>query len=117
MRRKMPYPAKIMTIGVLFKAVVMGTLVTILAATSFAQSIILVLVSATATGIFGMVIVLIQARSERGIHDRISDVENQIANQGNAIQTQNTELKRRASDLAESTKQIKEAVTPTEETK
>lgn len=109
MRRKMPYPAKIMATGVVFKAVIMATLVTVIAATTFIQSIILVLVSATATGIFGLVIVLIQVHSERGLHERINKMETQI-------DTKSDEIKTQASDIAEKTQQIAEVVTPNEET-
>lgn len=67
-----------MAIGVTFKAILMAGIVTLLAATSFAQSVILVLISATATGIFGIVIVIIQMKSDKGIHDRINEIQTQI---------------------------------------
>lgn len=71
----MPFAAKVIIPGVIGKAVLMATLVTVLAITSFAQSIILVLVSATATGLFGILIVIIQVHSERSIHNRIDRLE------------------------------------------
>lgn len=105
MRHKMPYAGKIMTIGVLLKAVVMGSLVTLLATTSFVQSIILVLVSATATGIFGLLIVLIQVHSERNIHDRLDKVENRVDEKAG-------EIKAQAQDIADKTDQIATVVSP-----
>lgn len=71
----MPFAAKVIIPGVFAKAVLMATLVTILAVTSFVQSVILVLVSATATGIFGILIVIIQIHSERGLHERMDKLE------------------------------------------
>jgi hypothetical protein len=72
----MSFASKVVTGGVAAKALLMGTLVTILGATSFGQSVLLVLVSATATGIFGILIVLIQVHSEKALHERINDLEN-----------------------------------------
>lgn len=73
--QKVTYATKVISLGVIGKAVLMGTLVTLLAATSFTQSIILVLVSATATGIFGVLIVTIQVHSERVLHSRMDRLE------------------------------------------
>lgn len=71
----MSFAGKIVTLGVIAKALVMGIMVSLLAVTSFEKSIVLVVVSATATGIFGILIVLIQIHSERAIHRRIDSLE------------------------------------------
>lgn len=67
----MSYGAKLVTAAVGAKAVLMSAVVTVLGATTFLQSLALVLVSATATGVFGAVIVIVQARAERALHDRM----------------------------------------------
>lgn len=72
----------------------MASIVTLLAATSFVQSIILVLVSATATGIFGIIIVLIQMKADAGIHARINEIQDQI-------DTKSDEIKQQAESIAE----------------
>jgi Flp pilus assembly protein protease CpaA len=71
----MNYASKVMTLGVLVKAVLISALVTVLGATTFLQSIILVLVSAAATGVFALLVVLIQTHSERAMHERIDKLE------------------------------------------
>jgi Flp pilus assembly protein TadB len=71
----MPFAAKVIGPAVALKAILMGVLVTLLAAAGFVQSLILVLVSATATGIFGIVIVVIQTHSERNLHRRLDTLE------------------------------------------
>lgn len=72
---KMPFAAKAISLGVIGKAILMGTLVSVLAVTSFTQSIILVLVSACATGVFGLIIVLIQTHAEKEMHRRLDGLE------------------------------------------
>lgn len=77
-KAKMSYATKVVTLGVSLKAILMGVAVSLLAVTAFEKSIILILISASATGIFGILIVLIQTRSEARIHERLNTVENQI---------------------------------------
>lgn len=72
---KSSYGAKVLAAGVAAKAVVMSALVTLLAATAFWQSLVLVIVSAVATGIFALLVVLIQTHSERELHGRIDRLE------------------------------------------
>lgn len=70
------FAAKVIMAAVVAKALLMGILVSqVVAEANFAQSLILVVVSATATGIFGVVIVLVQAHSEREMHARIDQLE------------------------------------------
>lgn len=78
-RHRMGYGAKVISLAVALKAVLMASVVTLLASTTFGQSLILVLVSATATGIFGVLIVLIQVRSERNLHARLDTLERRAA--------------------------------------
>lgn len=73
----MSYGAKMMAAGVGVKAVVMAGVVTLLAATTFWESVVLVLISAIATGCFAIVVVMVQARSERSLHDRLDRLERQ----------------------------------------
>lgn len=87
----MPYAAKVVTLGVMLKAIVIGTLVSLLAVSAFGKSIILVLVSATATGVFGILIVLIQTHFEARIHERLNAVESQIETKSNEIQVKQDE--------------------------
>lgn len=94
------YAAKVMGIGVMFKAIVMGTLVSILAVTSFVQSVVLVLVSATATGIFGLIIVLIQVHSERALHERMDRVETQINTKSDEIQVKQDTVIQKTDEIA-----------------
>lgn len=75
MPARVSYGAKVITAGVLLKAVLMGTLVSLLAVAGFEASLILVLVSACATGVFGILIVLIQTHSEKGLHERMERLE------------------------------------------
>lgn len=75
MPRKVSYGAKLITAGVAAKAVLMGVLVSLLAVAPFVESIVLVLVSACATGIFGLIIVLVQVRAERELHGRMDRLE------------------------------------------
>jgi len=63
----------------------MATVVSLLAATAFWQSLVLVIVSATATGIFGILIVIIQTHSEKAIHARLDQLERQTQNQTRTI--------------------------------
>lgn len=72
---RMGFGAKVITAAVIVKAVLMASIVTLVAATTFAQSIVLVLISAAATGVFGIAIVLIQVHSERTIHRRLDILE------------------------------------------
>lgn len=72
----MPFAAKMVTAGIMGKAVLMATAVSVLVASAtFAESLILVIVSATATGIFGLLIVFVQVHSERNLHERIDRLE------------------------------------------
>lgn len=64
-----------MAVGVTLKALLMTSVVLLLGATTFLESLALVLVSATATGVFGLLIVLIQVRSERSLHKRMDTLE------------------------------------------
>lgn len=84
----------------------MASIVEILGVSSFGKSIILVLVSATATGIFGLLIVLIQTHAEKGLHERMDKIEDRV-----------TEAKQEV--IAETAKTITEtaAQTNNEETK
>lgn len=111
---QIPYAAKVMSIGVVFKAIVMSTLVTVLAATTFGQSIILVLVSATATGIFGLIIVLIQVKSEQHLHDRVNQMEKQINVKANQITAKTEEAVQATKEVKEQTQVIADVVTPSE---
>jgi cytochrome c biogenesis protein CcdA len=95
-RRMNSYAAKVMALGVGIKAVIMGTVVTILAATTFLQSVLLVLISATATGVFGLVIVLIQNHAEQRFHRRIDYLEQKA----DKIDTTTTETKEKAEEVA-----------------
>jgi hypothetical protein len=74
-RMQLSFATKMITTGVLIKAVLMGAAVSLLAVTSFEKSVALVLISASATGIFGIIIVLIQTHSEARLHDRIDHLE------------------------------------------
>jgi hypothetical protein len=65
----------LITAGVIGKAILIGVLVEVLALTSFTRSIILVLVSAAATGIFGIIIVVVQTHAEANLHRRIDALE------------------------------------------
>lgn len=91
-KHEVSFAAKVITLGVVFKALLMGIIVEVLALTSFQRSIILVLVSATATGIFGILIVLIQVHSEKQIHDRIDQVQEQIDIKSDEIKQQATTI-------------------------
>lgn len=73
--RHLSFQSKMVTAGVMGKALLMGILVSLLAFSSFEKSVILVLVSATATGIFGIIIVIVQSHFAREIHDRIDAME------------------------------------------
>lgn len=108
----MSYAAKVVTLGVMLKAIIMGTLVSLLAVSAFGKSIILVLVSATATGIFGILIVLIQTHSEARIHERLTAVESQIETKSNEIQ----EKQDQAADIAADkvVEKVTEAIQPKE---
>jgi hypothetical protein len=106
----MSYAAKVVTLGVMFKAIVMGLLVSLLAVTAFDRSIILVLVSATATGIFGILIVLIQTHSEARLHMRIDALETQVDVKAHEIQEKQDE----AANLA--VEKVAEIVSPKEST-
>lgn len=79
------YASKVISAGVMVKAVLMGVLVEVLAVGSFTRSIILVLVSATATGIFGLLIVLVQVHVERGLHRRMDGIERQVNERSDQI--------------------------------
>jgi hypothetical protein len=107
---KMSYAAKVITAGVMLKAVVMGTLVSLLAVTAFTQSIILVLVSATATGIFGLLIVLVQTHSEARLHQRINDLETQVDTKASEITEKQDEAAQIAADKV--TEKVAEIVAP-----
>ena len=73
--RRVSYGAKVITAGVAFKAVIMGLFVSLLAIAPFFESLILVLVSACATGVFGLLIVLVQSHQDRAIHERMERLE------------------------------------------
>lgn len=100
----MPYAAKVIGLGVVAKAVVITTVIMILGATTFTQSVILVVISATTTGIFGLLIVLIQTRADRETHRKLDHVES-------TTQESITQAK------DEVTETITSAVTPNGETK
>jgi hypothetical protein len=109
-RRMNTYAAKVMGIGVAFKAVIMATVVSFLAAetnTTFAQAVFLVLISATATGIFGLIIVLIQTHAEKGLHQRIDYLETKA----NVIDSTTQQTKTTTEEVASAVKDaaIKEA--------
>jgi divalent metal cation (Fe/Co/Zn/Cd) transporter len=97
----MSFSAKLISAGVIGKAILMGVLVSVLAVTSFEKSIILVLVSACATGIFGIIIVLIQTHAEAGLHQRIDSLEGKT----DALDT-------KADVITEKATNIESAVTP-----
>lgn len=108
----MSFASKVIAGGVFVKALIMGILVALLATTTFERSIVLVLVSATATGFFGILIVLIQVHSERNIHRRID-----------ALETTTTDVVTQAKDevttktdeaVTQVSQQISEAVSPSE---
>jgi hypothetical protein len=71
----MSFASKAVSAGVAAKALLMGALVSLLGATTFADSIVLVLVSATATGVFGIIIVLIQTHSDAAVHRRLDELQ------------------------------------------
>lgn len=75
MPARVSHGAKVIGAGVIAKAVLMGVLVTVLAVEPFLESLALVLVSACATGIFGLVIVLVQVHAERELHGRMDRLE------------------------------------------
>ncbi len=83
------YAAKVMALGVFIKAILMVAVVTTVAATTFGQSLILVLVSACATGVFALLVVLIQTRSDRRLHERLDRLE---TSQAREIAAQTREL-------------------------
>lgn len=58
----------------------MAGIVTLLGVTPFEQSLILILVSASATGVFGLIIVLIQVHSEKALHERMDTLEGKADN-------------------------------------
>lgn len=107
-RIQMSYAAKVVTVGVMLKAIVMGTLVSLLAVSAFGKSLILVVVSATATGIFGILIVLIQTHSEARIHERLNAVEDQINTKSEEIQTKQDEAATKAAEQVVEAIQTKE---------
>lgn len=72
---KVSFAGKVITAGVVTKGIIMGSLISILAIADFTESLILVIVSATVTGIFGLLICLIQVRAEKGIHTRMDFLE------------------------------------------
>lgn len=100
------FASKMIASGVLFKALLMGILVSLLAVTSFEKSVALVLVSASATGIFGIIIVLIQTHSEARLHKRIDLLEGKADKIDSATTT-----------TLEKTETIEQAVTPNGESK
>lgn len=71
---------KLIALGVVAKAVLMTAVVTILGATTFLESLALILTSATATGIFGLLIVIVQVRGERALHQRMDTIEKKADN-------------------------------------
>lgn len=95
------FPARVITGAVFLKALTMGILVSLLGATTFVQSILLVLVSATATGIFGILIVVIQVHSERSLHYRMDHLEERA-----------TEIVTKSDIVKEQTQVIAEKVAP-----
>jgi hypothetical protein len=96
------YSARLVAAAVAAKAALMGVLVSILASSApFAEAVVLVLISAAATGVFGIVIVLVQTHAEAAMHRRLDKLEEQA---GTAAQA--------ATVAAEKTQQIVEAVTP-----
>jgi len=112
------YAGKLITAGVIVKAVLMGTLVGLLAASDFLDSLALVLVSATATGVFGILIVLIQVKAERGLHERMDKIESNIETKADAIQTtidrKGNRIMEQADTIAAQTETIAARVTPPE---
>ncbi len=93
--RRASYAAKVMSLGVFAKAVLMASVVTIVGATTFGESLILVLVSASATGVFALLVVLIQVRAERSLHARIDALEEkgtEIVERTTAIGDQTTKI-------------------------
>ncbi len=98
---RLSYAAKVISAGVAVKAVLMGVLVSILAVTSFTKSIVLVLVSALATGVFGVMIVLKKAHAERSLHVRLDRLEDKA-----------TEAAQASTVAAEKTQVSVDAVTP-----
>jgi low affinity Fe/Cu permease len=99
---RVSYAAKLISAGVAVKAVLMGVLVSIVAAsTTFTESIVLVLVSALATGAFGIIIVLVQTHAERAMHKRLDNLEAKADTAAD-----------RATVAAEKTEKIAEAIAP-----
>jgi len=72
---RLNYGAKVLAIGVTVKAVLMSLMVTLLAATAFWQSLVLVVVSAAVTGIFAVLVVVVQANAERSLRARLDRLE------------------------------------------
>lgn len=93
----MSYSAKVLTAGVTVKAVLMSALVTLLAATAFWQSVVLVAVSAAITGVFAVLVVVVQVHAEKALHSRLDRLEDRTR----------TTVERR---LEEQTKTIVESV-------
>lgn len=106
--KRMPFAAKVIAPAVAIKALLMGVLVTVLAAAGFVQSLILVLVSATATGVFGIVIVVIQTHSERNLHHRMDVLEDKA----NAIEGKADTIAAKAESIETKTDSIETKVTP-----
>ena len=69
------FAGKVMGLGVIVKAILMVAVVTTIGATTFGESLVLVIVSACATGAFALLVVLIQTHSEQRIHERIDKLE------------------------------------------
>ena len=83
----------------------MGAAVTVLASVvPFWESVLLVLISATATGLFGILIVYVQARSEAQIHYRLEKLEEK-----------GTSIENKADRIVEKTDTIQSVVTSSEE--
>jgi hypothetical protein len=59
---------------VLFKGLAMGIVATLLNV-EFARALILVLVSAVITGLFGVIVAMIQSQADRRVHDRLDNLE------------------------------------------
>lgn len=99
--RRVSYGAKVITAGVALKAALMGTLVSVLAVAPFVESLVLVLVSAAATGVFAVLVVLIQVHSERNLHERLDWLEGAA-----------DRLEQKADEVKATTETVAEAVTP-----
>lgn len=77
-------PGKAVGVAVLGKAVVM-TVVAVAVTTSFIDSLILVVVSATLTGLFTVLVSRMTIQENRRLHDRLDDLEKNQVDIGGAV--------------------------------